>query len=80
MNYIEHLLISISTVTGCVLISSFASLVGIPTGITSYEIRLKICVITAEIKMYKSIIKKKIKKHDKILLLAKPKFKLSLNL
>ena len=27
--YIEHLLISISTVTGCVSISSFASLVGI---------------------------------------------------
>ena len=26
--YIEHLLISISTVTGCVSISSFASLVG----------------------------------------------------
>ena len=29
LNYIEHLLISISTVTGCVSISSFAFLVGI---------------------------------------------------
>ena len=34
---------------------------------------LKICTITAEIKNYKSIIKKKKKKHDKIVLLAKSK-------
>ena len=33
----------------------------------------KICVITAAIKKYKSIIKKKRKKHDKIVLLAKSK-------
>ena len=32
--YIEHLLILISRVTGCVSISAFASLVGIPIGIT----------------------------------------------
>ena len=30
LNYIEHVLILISTVTGCVSISAFASLVGIP--------------------------------------------------
>ena len=35
LNYIEHLLIVISTVTGCVSISAFASLVDIPIGITS---------------------------------------------
>ena len=34
-NYIEQLLISVSTVTGCVSIYAFASLVDIPTGITS---------------------------------------------
>ena len=72
LNYIKHLLILISTVTGCVSISSFASLVGIPIGITSSSIGLKICVITGGIKRYKSIIKKK-KKHDKILSLAKSK-------
>ena len=48
-NYIEHLLILISTVSGCVSISAFASLVGVCVG------------ITAGIK--KLIIKKK--KHDK---------------
>ena len=47
VNYIEHLLILGSTITGCVSISVFASLVGIPLGITSSAIRLKVCTITA---------------------------------
>ena len=50
MNYIAHLLIVISAITGCVSISAFASLVGIPIGITSSAIGLKICAITAGIK------------------------------
>ena len=73
LNYIEHFLILTSTVTGCVSISSFASLVGIPIRITSSAIVLKICAITATIEKYKSIIKKKKKKHSKIVLLAKSK-------
>ena len=73
LNYIEHLLILVSTVTGCVSISDFSSLVGIPVGITSSAIGLEICVVTAGMKKYKSIIKKKKKKHDKIILLAKYK-------
>ena len=64
----------ISTVAECVSISPFASLVGIPIGITSPAVRLNICVITAGIEKYKSIIKKKKKKHGKIVLLAKSKF------
>ena len=70
---IDHLLIVISTITECVSISAFTSLVGIPIEITSSSIGLKICAITAGIKKYKSIIKKKKKKHDKIVLLAKSK-------
>ena len=73
LNYIEHLLILVSTVTGCVSVSDFSSLVGIPVGITSSAIGLEICVVTAGMKKYKSIIKKKKKKHDKIILLAKYK-------
>ena len=42
-------------------------------GITSSVIGLKICAIAAGIKKYKSIIKEKKKKHDKIVLLAKSK-------
>ena len=72
-NYIDQSLIVISTITGCVSISAFASLVGIPIGITSSAIGFKICVITAGIKRYKSINKKKKKNHDKIILLSKSK-------
>ena len=73
LNYIEPLLILISTVSECVSISAFASLVGNPIGIVSSAIGLKICVITAGITKYKSIIKKKKKKDSKILSLAKCK-------
>ena len=73
LNYIEHFLILGSTIAGCVSISAFASLVGIPIGITSSAIGLNICAVTAAIKKYKSMIKKKKKKHDKIVFLAKSK-------
>ena len=53
LNYIEHFLILGSTITGCVSISAFAYLVGIPIGITSPAIGLKICAITSAIKKYK---------------------------
>ena len=72
MNYIEHILIFIFTVSGCVSISAF-TWAGIHIGITSSAIELKICVITAGIKKFKSIIKKEKKKHDQIVLLAKSK-------
>ena len=52
LNYIEHLLILVCTITACVSISSFASLVGIPLGIASFAVGLKICVMTAAIKQF----------------------------
>ena len=73
LNFIDHLLIAISTITRCVSIFAFTSLVGIPIGITSSASGLKICVITAAFKKFKSTIKKKRKKHDQIVLLAKSK-------
>ena len=54
-------------------ISFFASLLDIPIGITSFVIELKICAIAAGIKKYKSIIKKKEKKHGNVVVLAKSK-------
>ena len=45
LNYIEHLLVLVSTVTGCVSISAFAFLIVIPIKITSSTI--KTCVINA---------------------------------
>ena len=73
LNYIEHVLIVASTITGCISISAFPSLFGISIGITSSTIALKTFAVAAGIKKYMSIIKKKKKKHDKILLLAKSK-------
>ena len=71
--YIDHSLIVISTISGCVSISAFASLFGISIGITSSVIELKVCAITAGIKKCKSMIKKRKKKHDKMILLGKSK-------
>ena len=59
LNYIDHSLIVISTITGCVSISAFASVVGILIAIASSTIGLDICVITAGIKKYTSVIKTK---------------------
>ena len=50
LNDIGHFLILAFTITGCILISAFASLIAIPIGITSSAIGLKICAITAGIK------------------------------
>ena len=44
---------------------------GIPIGILNSAVELEICVIAAGIKKYNSIIKKKRKKPDKTMLLAK---------
>ena len=73
LNYIEHFLILASKITGCISISDFTSLLGIPIGITSSAIGLKLFAITAGIKKYKSIIKKKKNKHDKVVSLAESK-------
>ena len=62
-----------STITGCVSIPTFASLVCVPVGITSSKKGIKICTITTGIKKYKSIIKKKMMKYYKIGLLGKDK-------
>ena len=55
LNYIEHFLILaiLATITGCISISVFSSLLGIPIGITSFSIRIKNCAIAARIKNYK---------------------------
>ena len=63
--YVELFLILASTVTG------FVSLFAIPVGITSSAVQIKVCTFIGGIKKYKLIIKKKKKKHDKIVLLGK---------
>ena len=70
LNYLEHLLILVSTVTGFVSISAFALLVCAPVGIASSALEIEICAVTERTEKYKSIINKK-KEHDKVVLLGK---------
>ena len=53
LNYVEHLHILVSTITGCISISAFVSLVFISVEITSSALGMKTCAITAGIKKYK---------------------------
>ena len=50
LNYTQHFLTLVSTVTGSISVSALASLLGTPKGITNSAIGLKICAITAGIK------------------------------
>ena len=72
LNYIKRFILT-SKITGCISISTFTSLIGIPIEITSSAIGCKICAITAGIKKCESIIKKNKKKHEKMVFLAKSK-------
>ena len=73
LNYVEHLVILTFVIASCVSISVFGSLLDVSIGITSSAGGLRICLVTAGIKRYKSTIKKKKKKHNKLVLLAKTK-------
>ena len=53
LNYIEHFIILVSAITGCISTIDFASLIGILMGTTNSAIGLKICTITVVIKKYK---------------------------
>ena len=64
LNHIDHLL------TYLQLLDVFPLLVGIPMGISSFSIGLRMFAITAKIKKFMPIIKKR---DDKIVLVAKPK-------
>ena len=73
LNYVENMLILSLTITDCVSISAFPWLVCVSVGITSSAMGIKICAINEGLEEYKSIIKKKNKKHDKIVLVVKNK-------
>ena len=66
----KYFLILASTITGCVSISAFISLVFIPLGIAGSAATIKISIMIAEIERHKSIIKKSENKHDEIVRIA----------
>ena len=74
-NYFDKSLIVLSATTGGIFIISFVSVVGASEGITSASFSLVFSLTTATgiIKKLLEITRNKVKKHNKILLLAKSK-------
>ena len=71
---LQILLVFVSAASGCVSVSEFALLFGVPESITSSAVGLTTYAITAGIQKYNSVIKKQKKKHDEIVFLGKAKF------
>ena len=72
-DYIDQALIVLSATSGGVSIISFTSIVGAPVGIASASFTLIFSLTTEIVKKLLNITRKKKKKHDKILMLAKSK-------
>ena len=72
-DYIDKILIVLSATTGGVSIISFTSIIGAPVGIASASFTLIFSLTTGIVKKLLNITRKKKKKHDKILMLAKNK-------
>ena len=72
-DYIDKTLIVLSATAGGVSIISFTSIIGAPVGIASAIFTLIFSLTTGIVKKLLNITRKKKKKHDKILMLAKSK-------
>ena len=72
--YTDKILIILTVTNGGVSIISFISVIGAPVGIASTSFTLIFSLTTRIIKILLNITRKKKKKHDKILMLAKSKF------
>ena len=72
-DFINKILIVLSVTTGGVSIVSFTSIIGAPVGIASAIFTLIFSLTTGIVKFFFNITRKRKKKHDKILMLAKSK-------
>ena len=72
-DYIDKILIILSTTSGGISIISFTSIIGVPAGIASASFTLIFSIITGIITKLLNITRSKKKKHAKILMLAKSK-------
>ena len=69
-DYFDKTLIALSTTSGGISIISFTSVIGVPVGIASSSFNLIFSLTTGIIKRLLKITKNKIKKHNKIVMLA----------
>ena len=72
-DYFDKSLIVLSVTSGGVSIASFATVIGIPIGITSTSLNLAFSLYTGLVKKLLKAIRNKKKKHNKIVMLARSK-------
>ena len=72
-DYIDKILIVLSATSGGISIISFTSVIGVPAGLASASFALVFSLTTGIIKKLLKVTRKKKKKHNKIVMLAKSK-------
>ena len=73
LNYLDKIFITLSASFGTLSIASYASVVGIPAGITGASLTLVFTIGTGINKSLLKLTEKRKKKHNKIIILAKSK-------
>ena len=73
LDYFDKSLIVLSVASGSVSITSFATVIGIPIGITSASLSLAFSLCTILVKKLLKATRNKKKKHNKIVMLARSK-------
>ena len=79
-DYADKVFVTLSTSFGTLSIASYATIVGIPAGIAGTSLTLIFTVTTGVIKTLLNITRKKKKKHNKIIALARSKLNIIENL
>ena len=79
-DYADKVFITLSASFGTLSIASYATVVGIPAGITGASLTLIFTITTGVIKTLLNITRKKKKKHNKIIALARSKLNIIENL
>ena len=76
-DYLDKIFITLSASFGTLSIASYGSVVGIPAGITGASLTLVFTTGTSKSKSLLKLTKKRKKKHNKIIVLAKNKLNIS---
>ena len=79
-NYADKVFITLSASFGTLSIASYATVVGIPAGIAGASLTLIFTVTTGVVKTLLNITRKKKKKHNRIIALARSKLNINENL
>ena len=79
-DYADKLFITLSALFGTLSIASYATVVGIPAGIAGASLTLIFTITTGVVKTLLNVTRKKKKKHNKIIALARSKLNIIENL